>query len=52
MAIKDDLIVLAVVTGILTSGAVGLSTIALIVIKAVLFFAAVVWFGMKFLPDI
>jgi Kef-type K+ transport system membrane component KefB len=51
-AILDDilgLIVLAVVTGILTSGAVGLSTIALIVLKAVLFFAAVVWFGMKFL---
>jgi Kef-type K+ transport system membrane component KefB len=51
-AILDDilgLIVLAVVTGILTSGAVGLSTITLIVLKAVLFFAAVVWFGMRFL---
>ena len=51
-AILDDilgLIILAVVTGILTSGAVGLSTIALIVLKAVLFFAVVVWFGMRFL---
>ena len=51
-AILDDilgLIILAVVTGILTSGAVGLSTIALIVLKAVLFFAAVVWFGLRFL---
>ena len=51
-AILDDilgLIILAVVTGILTSGAVGLSTIALIVLKAVLFFAVVVWFGLRFL---
>jgi len=51
-AILDDilgLIVLAVVTGILTSGAVGLSAIALIVLKAVLFFGAVVWFGIRFL---
>jgi Kef-type K+ transport system membrane component KefB len=51
-AILDDilgLIILAVVTGILTSGAVGLSTIALIVLKAVLFFAVVIWFGMRFL---
>jgi Kef-type K+ transport system membrane component KefB len=51
-AVLDDilsLIILAVVTGILTTGAVALSTIALIVFKAVLFFAAVAWFGIKFL---
>jgi Kef-type K+ transport system membrane component KefB len=51
-AVLDDilsLIILAVVTGILTTGAVAMSTIALIVVKAVLFFAAVAWFGIKFL---
>jgi Kef-type K+ transport system membrane component KefB len=51
-AVLDDilsLIILAVVTGILTTGAVALSTIALIVLKALLFFAAVAWFGIKFL---
>ena len=51
-AVLDDilsLIILAVVTGILTTGAVALSTIALIVLKAVLFFAVVAWFGIKFL---
>jgi Kef-type K+ transport system membrane component KefB len=51
-AVLDDilsLIILAVVTGILTTGAVAMSTIALIVLKALLFFAAVAWFGIKFL---
>jgi Kef-type K+ transport system membrane component KefB len=51
-AVLDDilsLIILAVVTGILTTGAVALSAIALIVLKALLFFAAVAWFGLKFL---
>ena len=51
-AVLDDilsLIILAVATGILSTGAVALSTIALIVLKAVLFFAAVAWFGIKFL---
>jgi Kef-type K+ transport system membrane component KefB len=51
-AVLDDilsLIILAVVTGILTTGSVALSTIALIVLKAVLFFAAVAWFGTRFL---
>jgi Kef-type K+ transport system membrane component KefB len=51
-AVLDDilsLIILAVVTAILTTGAVALSAIALIVLKAVLFFAAVAWFGVKFL---
>jgi Kef-type K+ transport system membrane component KefB len=51
-AVLDDilsLIILAVVTGILTTGEVALSTIALIVFKAVLFFAVVAWFGIKFL---
>jgi Kef-type K+ transport system membrane component KefB len=51
-AVLDDilsLIILAVVTGILTTGAVAVSTIALIVLKALLFFAAVAWFGIKFL---
>ncbi len=51
-AVLDDilsLIILAVATGILTTGAVASSTIALIVLKAVLFFAAVAWFGIKFL---
>jgi Kef-type K+ transport system membrane component KefB len=43
-AVLDDilsLIILAVVTGILTTGVVSLPSIALIVLKAVLFFAAV-----------
>ena len=51
-AVLDDilsLIILAVVTGILITGAVAMSSIALIVLKAVLFFAVVVWFGIKFL---
>jgi Kef-type K+ transport system membrane component KefB len=51
-AVLDDilsLIILAVVTGIITTGTVALSAIALIVLKAVLFFAAVAWFGIKFL---
>jgi Kef-type K+ transport system membrane component KefB len=51
-AVLDDilsLIILAVVTGILTTGVVSLPSIALIVLKALLFFAAVAWFGMKFL---
>lgn len=51
-AVLDDilsLIILAVVTGILTTGAVALSSIALIVLKAVLFFIVVAWFGIKFL---
>lgn len=51
-AVLDDilsLIILAVVTGILTTGAVAMSTIILIVLKAVLFFAVVAWFGIKFL---
>jgi len=38
-----------VVTGILTTGAVAMSTIAFIVLKALLFFVAVAWFGSKFL---
>ncbi len=51
-AVMDDilsLIILAVVTGILTTGVVSLPSIGLIVLKAVLFFAGVAWFGMKFL---
>jgi Kef-type K+ transport system membrane component KefB len=51
-AVLDDilsLIILAVVTGILTTGVVALPTIALIVLKAVVFFVAVVWFGIKFM---
>jgi Kef-type K+ transport system membrane component KefB len=51
-AVLDDilsLIILAVVTAILTTGAVAMSVIALIVLKALLFFAAVAWFGIKFL---
>jgi Kef-type K+ transport system membrane component KefB len=51
-AVLDDilsLIILAVVTGILTTGAVAMSAVAFIVLKAALFFAAVAWFGIKFL---
>ncbi len=51
-AVLDDilsLIILAVVTGILTTGAMAWSSIALIVLKAVLFFVAVAWLGSTFL---
>jgi Kef-type K+ transport system membrane component KefB len=51
-AVLDDvlgLIVLAIVTGIVTSGTVEVSTIGLIFLKAIAFLGAVVFFGLKFL---
>lgn len=51
-AVLDDilsLIILAVVTGILTTGVVALPAVALIVCKALAFFAAVIWFGGRYL---
>ena len=51
-AVLDDvlgLIVLAIVTGIVTSGTVELSAISLIFLKAAVFLGAVVFFGIKLL---
>jgi Kef-type K+ transport system membrane component KefB len=51
-AVIDDvlgLIVLAVVTGIATSGQIAFSTVALILIKAALFLGGVIFFGLMFL---
>jgi Kef-type K+ transport system membrane component KefB len=51
-AVLDDvlgLIILAIVTGIVTTGSVEISTIGLIFLKASIFLGAVILFGIKFL---
>ncbi|MCZ4407210.1 cation:proton antiporter [Cryomorphaceae bacterium 1068] len=47
-AVLDDilgLIILAVVTGVVTTGAISVSEVIIIFVKAIVFFAAILWFG-------